>query len=167
MTHSPTHSTPHQVLLTMTVLMAPFTPFLTEFLYQRLRTLHPDYPSPSPPHNANANDALPLDALGKSDSVHYVMLPEPDEGRLDEECEVSPCWQFCVVVGKGQRWQSHTHTRTHTLTHTHAHTRTHACTQERMATLQRVIELGRMVSHRVTSKQSPWAWRWFLACLVG
>lgn len=37
----PCHTT--QVLLTMTVLMAPFTPFLTEFLYQRLREMHPNY----------------------------------------------------------------------------------------------------------------------------
>lgn len=38
-------------------------------------------------HNAIRDAALPLDALGKSDSVHYLMLPQYEEGRLDPACE--------------------------------------------------------------------------------
>lgn len=67
----------YDVLANMTVLMAPFTPFLTEFLYQRLRKLHPDFGKPG----------LPPDALGVSESVHYLHLPAYEEDRIDEAIE--------------------------------------------------------------------------------
>lgn len=43
-----------------------------------------------------------MDALGKSDSVHYLMLPEYEEGRLDPACEVRD--EGCVSVHIRQRW---------------------------------------------------------------
>lgn len=55
-----------EVLKTMAVIMAPFTPFFTEFLYQQLRTLVP------------VTEDMPVDAFGKAASVHFVMLPQPD-----------------------------------------------------------------------------------------
>jgi len=67
----------------MTVLMAPFTPFLTEFLYQHLRKVHPN----STPSSSSSSSSLPPDAIGKADSVHYVMLPMYDAERLNPACE--------------------------------------------------------------------------------
>jgi len=65
------------VLLNMTILMAPFTPFITEFLYQHLRKLHPNY----------GRSDIPPDTVGRADSVHYLMLPTYEEARLNPECE--------------------------------------------------------------------------------
>ena len=64
-----------EVLMTMARVMSPFTPFYTEFMYQGLRKLCPLY--------GNTDPAVPEDALGKSASVHYLMLPEADSARLD------------------------------------------------------------------------------------
>ena len=64
----------------MTVLMAPFTPFLTELLYQHLRKLHPN-------STPSSSSSLPPDAIGRADSVHYVMLPMYDAERLNPACE--------------------------------------------------------------------------------
>eukprot|EP01006_Ploeotia_vitrea_P039337 TRINITY_DN66336_c6_g5_i1.p1 TRINITY_DN66336_c6_g5~~TRINITY_DN66336_c6_g5_i1.p1 ORF type:complete len:1091 (-),score=171.65 TRINITY_DN66336_c6_g5_i1:1267-4485(-) len=52
-----------EVLSTATVLMAPFTPFLAENLYTRLKPLFPEDK--------------------REDSVHYLMLPEANEKLLD------------------------------------------------------------------------------------
>ena len=65
----------YQVLLTITILMAPLTPFFTEYLYQHIRKLHPNY------NNTDSN--VPKDAVGKSASVHYLMLPEIDESKTN------------------------------------------------------------------------------------
>ncbi len=43
----------------MTRMMAPFTPFLTEFMYQNLRKL------------------LPWELNDSNASIHYIMLPKP------------------------------------------------------------------------------------------
>mmetsp|Transcript_1517 Transcript_1517/g.4579 ORF Transcript_1517/g.4579 Transcript_1517/m.4579 type:complete len:1160 (+) Transcript_1517:35-3514(+) len=55
-----------EVLLNMASLMAPFTPFFAEYLYQRLRPRLPSF-------HDKAN--RPPDELGSADSIHYVMLP--------------------------------------------------------------------------------------------
>ena len=62
-----------EVLLKMATLMAPFTPFFAEFLYQKLRRRLPAF------HDANAK----RDELGKAESVHYCMLPSVNEARYD------------------------------------------------------------------------------------
>ena len=64
----------YEVLLGMTQLMAPFTPFFTEYLYRELRTIHPNF----------NDESLPVDVVGKSSSVHFTMLPEYDEAKADE-----------------------------------------------------------------------------------
>ncbi len=69
----------YEVLSTMSVIMAPFTPFFTEYLYQHLRKLHPAY--------GNTDPALPLDSFGKADSVHFLMLPVADESSLNRRAE--------------------------------------------------------------------------------
>lgn len=63
----------YEVLKTMTVIMAPFTPFFTEYIYQNLRKVHPDF------NNSNA----PIDSFGRADSIHYVMIPDVDKGLLN------------------------------------------------------------------------------------
>lgn len=65
-----------EVMVTMTLTMAPFTPFFTEYLYQHLRKYLPLY--------GNTDPAVPSDALGKAASVHFLMLPQPDPLRLNE-----------------------------------------------------------------------------------
>jgi isoleucyl-tRNA synthetase len=68
-----------EVLVTMTTIMAPFTPFFAEYLYQHLRKRLLLY--------KNTDAAIPIDALGKSDSVHYLMLPVALETRLNPRAE--------------------------------------------------------------------------------
>jgi isoleucyl-tRNA synthetase len=68
-----------EVLSTMSQIMAPFTPFFSEYLYLHLRKLHPHYGSTDP--------AVAVDSFGRSDSVHYLMLPVPDESRLNRRAE--------------------------------------------------------------------------------
>ena len=48
-----------EVLLTMTMIMSPFTPFFAEYLYQRLRSRLPTFVSSS----------VPSDLIGKADSI--------------------------------------------------------------------------------------------------
>lgn len=69
----------YEILMTLTTLMAPFTPFFTEYLYQHLRKWHPLC--------GNTDSSIPVDVVGKSASVHFVMLPEVDESRLNPLAE--------------------------------------------------------------------------------
>lgn len=64
-----------EVLVIMTLIMSPFTPFFTEYLYQHLRKYSSAYQS--------TDESIPLDVFGKANSVHYLMLPVPDESRLN------------------------------------------------------------------------------------
>ena len=57
------------VMLTMTRVMAPFTPFLTEHMYQQLRKKCPQFSGPS------------------FASVHYLMVPTAREELIHEEVE--------------------------------------------------------------------------------
>lgn len=66
----------YEVLMTMTQIMAPFTPFFSEYLYSYLRRFQPLY--------GNTDAAVPEDTLGKSPSVHFLMLPVPDDSRLNQ-----------------------------------------------------------------------------------
>jgi len=63
----------YEVLMSLCRLMAPFTPFFTETLYQHLRPLHPSASDPSAPE----------DAVGKALSVHYLSIPEVDAAAVD------------------------------------------------------------------------------------
>lgn len=66
-----------QVLEVMTQIMSPFTPFFCEFIYQHLRKFYPSYQSEDP--------SIPIDTFGKSDSIHYLMLPIVDESKLNAQ----------------------------------------------------------------------------------
>ncbi len=68
------------VLFTMVRVFAPFTPFLTELMYQRLRKLAVGY--------ADKADAA---------SVHFVMIPSPRLDLVDEDIERSVARMQAVV----------------------------------------------------------------------
>lgn len=61
----------YEVLTTMAVLMAPITPFFSEYTYLSLRRCHPD----------KDNEAVAVDAMGRALSVHMLMIPPVDEAR--------------------------------------------------------------------------------------
>lgn len=61
----------YEVLSTMSVLMAPITPFFSEYTYRHLRECHPD----------KDNENVAEDAKGRASSVHMLMMPEVDESR--------------------------------------------------------------------------------------
>jgi isoleucyl-tRNA synthetase len=86
----------YEVLLSMTLIMSPFTPFFTEYLYKHLRKLCPLY--------GNTDPAVPVDALGKADSVHYLMLPVVEETRLNARAEARfKTLQQAVVLARVAR----------------------------------------------------------------
>jgi len=58
------------VLFTMIRLMAPFTPFITEMMYQNLY---------------RSIDSSMI--KGAADSIHYMMLPKYDPNMVDEDIE--------------------------------------------------------------------------------
>lgn len=58
------------VLLTVNRLMAPFTPFITEMMYQNMKQ--------------SIDQAL---FKGDSDSIHYLMLPKFDKAMVDKDIE--------------------------------------------------------------------------------
>jgi len=73
-------------LLDFTVLMAPFTPFLTEKLYQNLKL------------------GLPLDS--REESVHFTMIPQFKRELIDEAIETSVSrMQTVIEVGRKLRDQ--------------------------------------------------------------
>jgi isoleucyl-tRNA synthetase len=76
------------VLMTMVKMMAPFTPFLTEFMYLRLRML----------------DDTAASATSLEGSIHQQMMPVPKRGfiRLDIERAVSRM-QAVVELGRVMR----------------------------------------------------------------
>lgn len=84
----------YDVLLDVTVLMAPFTPFITEHLYQHLRKKQPSYSADTP---GNTNPPM----VGKSDSVHFLHLPKYDESRLNADAvEAMEVLQTIVEQGR-------------------------------------------------------------------
>ncbi|CAM9142051.1 unnamed protein product [Phaeothamnion confervicola] len=104
----------YEVLLTMAVMMAPFTPFFAEFLYQRLRPLHPAYGGDGAKVDAAGAEAAngapaasaagALDALGSAASVHYLMLPRFDPARLDPAAEAETrAMQQVIELGRAAR----------------------------------------------------------------
>jgi isoleucyl-tRNA synthetase len=89
----------YDVLLDITVIMAPFTPFITEFFYQHLRKLQPSYKDAA---NGGGTSNPPL--AGKSDSVHFLPLPNYDESRLNKEAgEAMEALQSIVEQGRNAR----------------------------------------------------------------
>merc|ERR1711871_131117 len=81
-------STLHTVLVTLCKLMGPFTPYLTESMYQNLRNCIPaGASSPGDPQN--------------TESVHYCMLPDADTSAINTSIEQAlKDMQNVVVCGR-------------------------------------------------------------------
>jgi isoleucyl-tRNA synthetase len=89
----------YDVLLNVTLTMSPFTPFITEFFYQQLRKFQPSYSKA-----LDGQGATNPPELGKSDSVHYLMLPSYDASRLNENAvEAMKTLQTIVELGRNVR----------------------------------------------------------------
>ena len=89
----------YDVLLDVTVVLGPFTPFLSEFFYQHLRKLQPSYAEA-----ANGGGSVNPIKRGKSDSVHFLNLPEYDGSRLNAEAvETMETLQIIVEQGRNAR----------------------------------------------------------------
>eukprot|EP01102_Stenamoeba_stenopodia_P010924 TRINITY_DN3331_c0_g1_i2.p1 TRINITY_DN3331_c0_g1~~TRINITY_DN3331_c0_g1_i2.p1 ORF type:complete len:1070 (-),score=302.88 TRINITY_DN3331_c0_g1_i2:3045-6254(-) len=72
------------VIYAMIRLMAPFTPFLTEYIYQNLKK------------------ALPAEE--RQDSVHYLMIPEPLEEAINTDIETTVArMQAVIELGRAAR----------------------------------------------------------------
>ncbi|KAG5179720.1 Isoleucyl-tRNA synthetase [Tribonema minus] len=69
----------YEVLLCMSQVMAPFMPFFSEYVYQRLRKLHHNY---TPGDGANGSSEV-----GAAQSVHYLMLPQHNAKLLNRQAE--------------------------------------------------------------------------------
>lgn len=86
----------YDVLLDVTILMGPFTPFITEYFYQELRKYQPSY-ADAANGGGNSNPPVP----GKSDSVHFLKLPAYDESRLNQDAvEAMEALQSIVEQGR-------------------------------------------------------------------
>ena len=89
----------YDVLLNVTTMMAPFTPFITEFFYQHLRKLQPSYADAANGGGAS-NPVMP----GKSDSVHYLNLPSYNSSLLNEDAVTAmETLQTIVELGRNIR----------------------------------------------------------------
>lgn len=89
----------YDVLLNMTTLMAPFTPFITEYLYQHLRKLQPSFEEA----NNGGGSQNPIKP-GKSDSVHFLPVPVYDKSRLNHDAvEAMTALQNIVELGRNVR----------------------------------------------------------------
>lgn len=85
----------YNVLLDVTVIMAPFTPFITEYFYQHLRKMQPSYKDAAT--HGCSNPVMP----GKSDSVHFLKLPPYDPTRLNEDAVAAfTALQTIVELGR-------------------------------------------------------------------
>jgi isoleucyl-tRNA synthetase len=89
----------YDVLLNITITMAPFTPFITEYFYQALRKMQPSYSEAT-----NGGGAQNPVKPGKSDSVHYLGIPAYDPSRLNEGAvEAMEALQKIVELGRNIR----------------------------------------------------------------
>jgi isoleucyl-tRNA synthetase len=88
----------YNVLMDVTVIMAPFTPFITEFFYQHLRKFEPSFAEAATCGSSNPPVA------GKSDSVHFLKLPAYDATRLNPDAlESMLVLQGIVEQGRNAR----------------------------------------------------------------
>ncbi|CAM9890026.1 unnamed protein product [Pylaiella littoralis] len=84
----------YEVLSTMSVLMAPITPFFSEYTYQHLRECHPN----------KGSEDVAEDAVGRASSVHMLMMPDVDESRLDPQAESEMmAMQIVMDLGRSAR----------------------------------------------------------------
>ncbi len=90
----------YNVLLNVTIIMAPFTPFIAEYLYQHLRKFDPSYQQDSAVDYGMTNPVMP----GKSDSVHFLKLPACDTSRGNiKAVEAMEALQTIIELGRNVR----------------------------------------------------------------
>eukprot|EP00554_Chaetoceros_debilis_P006576 CAMPEP_0194072646 /NCGR_PEP_ID=MMETSP0149-20130528/329_1 /TAXON_ID=122233 /ORGANISM="Chaetoceros debilis, Strain MM31A-1" /LENGTH=1167 /DNA_ID=CAMNT_0038752545 /DNA_START=98 /DNA_END=3601 /DNA_ORIENTATION=+ len=89
----------YDVLLNVTTIMAPITPFITEYFYQHLRKMQPSYAEA-----ANGGGSQNPVMAGKSDSIHYLTLPAYDAARLNQDAvDAMEVLQKVVELGRNIR----------------------------------------------------------------
>jgi len=82
----------YDILITMSVLLSFSAPFFSEWLYQKLRGIHP----------AVASQDGAADSVGRAESVHFVMLPSYDSSRMHAAAEAGMS-ALRVVVELGRQ----------------------------------------------------------------
>ena len=88
----------YSTLLDITILLAPFNPFICEYFYQNLRKLQTSYDP------ANPNDTTNPAIAGKTASVHLLRLPAFDASRInDTAVEGMKMLQKIVKLGRDAR----------------------------------------------------------------
>ncbi|KAL7055111.1 hypothetical protein AAHC03_024329 [Spirometra sp. Aus1] len=88
-----------KVLYQLIILMAPFTPFFTEFIYQRLRQKL-DFSECLKKPNLMGIDK----STGAPESLHYIVCQEPHTDKIHTEIEETVAWmQACVELGRSIR----------------------------------------------------------------
>lgn len=101
----------HGVLLGLARLMAPFTPFLSELMYQHLRLYMPACTTGTLAAAGPADGATR--AVGPAASVHYTPMPEPDEARVDAALEARvDRMQVAIELGRVARERRHVSLKT-------------------------------------------------------
>jgi isoleucyl-tRNA synthetase len=138
--------TTYEVLMNLCRLMAPFTPFFTEYMYQHLRTLHPASRDPA---------AHPTD-VGAADSVHYLRMPAYDAERIDEAIEARVAtMQQVVELGRVARERRGVSLRTPVRSITVVH-KDGGVLEDALALKRYVLEEMNALEVHVTSDQSTW-----------
>ncbi|CAH8634361.1 unnamed protein product [Schistosoma haematobium] len=87
-----------KVIYQITCLMSPFTPFITEFIYQHIKS-YLDYTDNLKDHSS----LLPgySSETGAPDSIHYIQAPEPKLELISNEIEDIVYWmQSTVELGR-------------------------------------------------------------------
>eukprot|EP00520_Triparma_pacifica_P017464 CAMPEP_0118664162 /NCGR_PEP_ID=MMETSP0785-20121206/17844_1 /TAXON_ID=91992 /ORGANISM="Bolidomonas pacifica, Strain CCMP 1866" /LENGTH=1166 /DNA_ID=CAMNT_0006558007 /DNA_START=14 /DNA_END=3514 /DNA_ORIENTATION=- len=88
----------YATLLDITILLAPFNPFICEYFYQNLRKLQRSYDPANP--NDTTNPAL----AGKTASVHLLRLPSYDASRInDTAVQGMTMLQKIIKIGRDVR----------------------------------------------------------------
>ncbi|HCW51726.1 MAG TPA: isoleucine--tRNA ligase, partial [Clostridiales bacterium] len=100
------YQTLYEVLVTLCRLLAPFTPFMTEEMYQNLvRFEAGEGRDGRRPHEAGASGSPP-------ESVHHCLYPEPDQSLVDEDLERRmAAVRDYVALGRAGRNRAHIRTR--------------------------------------------------------
>uniref|UniRef100_A0A0X3PAM1 Isoleucine--tRNA ligase, cytoplasmic n=1 Tax=Schistocephalus solidus TaxID=70667 RepID=A0A0X3PAM1_SCHSO len=88
-----------KVLYQLIILMAPFTPFFTEFIYQRLRQKL-DFSEYLKKPNLKGIDK----STGAPESLHYIVGQQPHIDKIHTDIEETVAWmQACVELGRSIR----------------------------------------------------------------
>ncbi|EUD67640.1 isoleucyl-tRNA synthetase [Plasmodium inui San Antonio 1] len=93
--------TTYKTLYRFTVLMAPFTPFITEYIYMQLRRVRRGA-ARSEAMGKAASGSDPAETAPPDQSVHFLMLPQVDENYSidDEIIELIEKMKTVILLGR-------------------------------------------------------------------